>query len=78
MTSSKNYFLSILREGETVISITEHVIAVRTVTGEARAYWYHFDKEGVPCLDTKSLMITHGDDIAGMCYECVDSKNLPF
>lgn len=75
---TKNYFLSILREGDTVISITERIIAVRSVTGEARAYWYHFDEKGVPRIEERSLMIVHGDDGMGMSYDCVDSENLPF
>ena len=78
MNFKKHYFLPILKEGDTVLSITEHVIAVRSVTGEARAYFYHYDEKGVPRLEKKSLMITRGEDATGMGYDCVGSENLPF
>lgn len=74
-----NYFLTILSEGETVVSVTDRVITTRDFKGDYYAVWYHFDRKGVPVVEDKSLMITSGDDnIKSKCYNAVGSEDLPF
>ena len=54
----KDRILSILNPGDTVVSVTEHVIAVRNINGETRVLWYRIDENGLPRLDGKSLRNT--------------------
>ena len=75
---SRNYFLNILRDGETVVSITDRIITVRDEMGDAYGYWYHFDKNGTPVIEDRSLMVTSGNGVKEMCYDAVGSEDLPF
>ena len=77
----KDRILSILNPGDTVVSVTEHVIAVRNINGETRVLWYRIDENGLPRLDGKSLRITYVNGnrwLDNAAFDFADDQSLPF